>query len=338
MCNLKNKKILFIGPTYFGYEKDICNKLKEIGAHVYYIPENIDYIYPIYSIINKLPAKFSEGFFEKYFIDRIKKFNIDSFDFLFLIRGKLITSGVLEYLKGNYENMKFIMYQWDSIENVNNILNLIHFFDVVYTFDKNDYLTYGITNPKWKFKPLFYVDDFKLEKRTQNGCEIDILFVGTYHSERNLFLNKISKFCQSEGLTFFSYLYVPKLYFIKRKLTSKEFRTVSLDEVQFKSLPRNELIELIKQSKVIIDYQAYSQSGLTMRTIESLGAKSKIITTNEHIKYYEFYNPENIMIVDKKNIATQISINFINKNYIDIDQNIYEKYSLRNWVLDIFAN
>lgn len=54
-----------------------------------------------------------------------------------------------------------------------------------------------------------------------------------------------------------------------------------------------------------------------MRIIESLAAKSKLITTNENIK---------------------IDLIFINKDYNDIEQELYEKHSLRNWILDIFIN
>ena len=338
MKELKGAKILFIGPKYFGYEKDICKKLEELGAYVYFLPENMDYINPIYSAINKLPIKVSEKFFEKHFIKKIMKCNEKDFDFVFLIRGKLITQGVLEHLKRVYKNAKFIMYQWDSIENVKNAQNLFKYFDEISTFDMRDYEKYSKESGKWKFRPLFYVDDFCIDKRNRSEYDIDILFVGSYHSERNLFINGIKDFCKREGLKFFTYLYIPRFYFIKRKLTSKEFRTVNLNEVQFKALSRYELIELVKRSKLIIDYQAHSQSGLTMRTIESIGAKSKLITTNEHVKYYDFYNPINIMIVNKENIGAQIDVSFINNDYVEIDQNIYEKYSLRNWILDIFIN
>lgn len=338
MKDLENARILFIGPRYFGYENDICLKLEEFGAHVNYVPENIDYINPIYSVINKLPQNVSGKFFEEYFIKKIKKLEDEDYDFIFLIRGKLIGKGVLEYLKRMYKNSKFIMYQWDSIKNVKNAENLFEYFDEINTFDLNDYKKYSSKSKRWKFRPLFYVDDYQLDKRNQSECDIDILFVGSYHSERNLFLNSIKEMSEREGLKFLTYLYVPRLYFIKRKLTSKAFKTLTVNDVQFKALPRDQLIGLIKRSKVIIDYQAYSQSGLTMRTIESLGAKSKLITTNEHIKYYDFYKPDNIMIIDKKNEDIKIDLSFINKDYIDIEQDLYEKYSLRNWILDIFIN
>lgn len=76
--------------------------------------------------------------------------------------------------------------------------------------------------------------------------------------------------------------------------------------------------------------QHNKQSGLTMRTLETLGAKKKLITSNIDIKRYDFYNENNIFIIEDENLE---GINeFINKDYEDINQDIYEKYSLRSWV------
>lgn len=337
MKELNNAKILFIGPKYFGYENDICNKLEELGAIVYYLPENIDYINPIYSAINKLPTKLSKKYFELYFINKIMKLDSKHFDFVFLIRGKLINENIMKYLKNKNKNAKFIMYQWDSISNVENINKIFKYFDKIHTFDSKDYEKYSKDDDKWKFRPLFYVDDFCIENNISE-YDIDVLFVGSYHSGRNLFINNIMEICKKEDLKFLSYLYIPKLYFIKRKLTSKEFRAINFNEVKFKSLARHELIDLMKRTKTMIDYQAHSQNGLTIRTIESLGAKKKLITTNENIKEYDFYNPENIMIINKENIANPIDVGFITKAYANINENIYEKYSLKNWIFDIFIN
>lgn len=333
---LNDSKILFIGPTYFGYEKDIIKKLNEFGAKVDYIPENIDYINPIFSVINKLPSKLSSKFFEKYFLRLINRGKNDNYDFILLIRGKLISSGVLKYLKSEYPKAKFIMYQWDSIKNVDNVKNLFEYFDKIYTFDLSDYQDYSLVDNRWNFRPLFYVDDYKVNKKNYKDCDIDLLFVGSYHSDRNLFLKKVNQYCKKNSLNFVDYLFIPKIYYFKRKITSNEFRNIKLKDIKFKSLSRKDLLELIKKSKVIIDFQANNQTGLTIRTIESIGSKRKIITTNEEIKKYDFYNSENIMVIDKNFEDSQLDIDFLSKEYVEIEKNIYEKYSLNNWVLDIF--
>jgi hypothetical protein len=334
---LRNAKILFIGPKYFGYENDILIKLKSFGAFVYYIAENIDYINPFYAFINKMPYFIKNIFFKKYFINKIMKLNENDFDYIFLIRGKLISKEVIQYLKNKNVNSKFIMYQWDSIKNVGNIVDLFEYFDRIYTFDYDDYKEYSPKSLKWNFKPLFYSDVFKFDEKTERKHDIDILFVGSYHSDRNVFLKKIKEISSRDNFTFFTHLYVPRLSFIFRKLSSSTYKNLKLSDVQFQLLSRDKLIALVRRTKTIIDYQAYSQNGLTIRTIESLGSKTKLITTNQNIIYYDFYNPDNILIIDKNKTHIDIHESFINNKYIDIDINIYEKYSLSNWIIEIFS-
>ncbi|MTD01286.1 hypothetical protein GKS16_03215 [Streptococcus uberis] len=69
-----------------------------------------------------------------------------------------------------------------------------------------------------------------------------------------------------------------------------------------------------------------------MRTIEMLGMNKKIITTNSDIKNYDFYHPNNISIINRDSI--EIDPNFLNSEYEPIDKEVYDKYSLKNWILD----
>ena len=95
-------------------------------------------------------------------------------------------------------------------------------------------------------------------------------------------------------------------------------------------------IEIEDTSKVILDIQHPAQTGLTMRTIEMIGLKKKIITTNQDIVHYDFYRPENIQVIDRKNAI--IDKTFFDKEYVEISRSIYEKYSIRNWVLEILGD
>ena len=73
-----------------------------------------------------------------------------------------------------------------------------------------------------------------------------------------------------------------------------------------------------------------------MRCIETLGAKRKLITTNQAILEYDFYDENNILIVNRE--APEIPIEFFSKPYQEISSEIYEKYSLDNWIYTIFSN
>jgi hypothetical protein len=74
-----------------------------------------------------------------------------------------------------------------------------------------------------------------------------------------------------------------------------------------------------------------------MRTFEALGAGKKLITTNEHIKDADFYNPNNIHVIHRRE-TLNIPSSFLNTEYTPLKNNIYEKYSLQNWIKQIFGN
>ena len=86
-------------------------------------------------------------------------------------------------------------------------------------------------------------------------------------------------------------------------------------------------------TKVIVDIQSPLQTGLTMRTLEMVGLKKKLITTNIDIVNYDFYNPNNIMVISRDN--PKLDKRFFESDYVDIPSEIYQKYSITSWILDI---
>ena len=100
-------------------------------------------------------------------------------------------------------------------------------------------------------------------------------------------------------------------------------------------LSSDDIANVIKKTRTIIDIQHPKQSGLTMRTLEIVGMKKKIITTNSDIVNYDFYNENNIAIIDRK--SPLIDKNFINSPYVELDLAIYEYYSIKKWCLDVLG-
>jgi len=71
-----------------------------------------------------------------------------------------------------------------------------------------------------------------------------------------------------------------------------------------------------------------------MRTLEILGAKRKLLTTNEDIKNYDFFHKNNIALFNRNEI--NIDMNFIQSEFYEVDDKIYEKYSINGWLKEIF--
>ena len=90
----------------------------------------------------------------------------------------------------------------------------------------------------------------------------------------------------------------------------------------------------IHSAKLLLDISRKEQKGLTFRVFESLGLEKKLITTNSDIKNYDFYNPNNILIINEE--CPAIPLDFFNNEYQAIPELILKKYTLSNWVDAVF--
>lgn len=329
MLNLENKKILLILPKYFGYEKFIINRLRKSNAEVFFIYENVDNIRYSYRFVNAYLPKIMPGITDKYFYNRIKKLP-QNLDYVLVVRGQFLSNHIMSYMRKKFlKKCKFVMYQWDSIKNNANAVEISKFFDKIFTFDKIDAKTY-----KWNYRPLFYIEDLV---NNDNNKTIDILYICSLHSRRVTILNILKEFCKEQGLVLYSHMYSKLIVFYKRKYISrrKEYLAANNKDVCFNSLSLNDTYKLYNKSKIVFDYTHPGQKGLTIRTIECLGNGCKLITNNELVKYADFYNSNNIYIYKEDNI--KIPDKFINTPYNRPQKDIFEKYSLKSWLEEILG-
>ena len=124
-----------------------------------------------------------------------------------------------------------------------------------------------------------------------------------------------------------------KLVYIKNKLFNKSFKEVNSDDLKYEMLPFEKLYNIYANSRCVIDVENRGQHGLTMRSIEILGLKRKFITTNEDIVNYDFYNPRNILVIKRDD--PQLDMDFFYTPYEELSEEVYKKYSLENWILEV---
>ena len=65
-----------------------------------------------------------------------------------------------------------------------------------------------------------------------------------------------------------------------------------------------------------------------------VGLKRKILTTNEHVLNYDFYRPEDEIVIDRNHV--RINKEMLRKDYVELSTDVYNKYSIESWVEDIF--
>ncbi|WP_157351612.1 lipopolysaccharide biosynthesis protein [Aliarcobacter butzleri] len=333
MQELQGKTVLLLAPKFFGYEIEIKKELENLGARVIYFderPKN-DFFTKVFIRLNL--KKLIKNDIEKYFRNIINFTKDKSIDFLFLVSPETIDVEKIEKLRNIHKNLKVYTYMWDSIENKKNAFPLIHISDRFFTFDSND----KMIDNKIKFLALFYINDYRNIATKRNELIYDISFIGTVHSDRYTIIKKIEEQAKEFNLKTYFYFYSPsKILFFFQKLFKKDFQIIKWNDVSFKSLSKLDVLNVIGKSKSIIDIQHPLQTGLTMRTIEIIGAKKKLFTTNKDVENYDFYNNNNILIINRN--EPKLDIDFFKKDYEEIDEAIYEKYCLNSWLKTIFKD
>jgi len=329
MTNPKTKKLLFLCSPFFGYYKHIREELEMKGFSIDYYNDRPSEGQFQKGLIRMLPFLTYPSILA-YFNSILKKTHDQNYDVVLIINNKVLTEDFLIGLHQDHPKAYFIFYTWDSIHLYPSTVNLLSYFDVAYSFDQNDCkLVNGLLH-----LPLFYTHKHQAIGEAMDikntVFKYDISTVGTTHPNRYAVLKELIPYLKKQGLNLFCFLYIQPLRFVFNKLFVPEFKHAKLNEFQFKELAENEMIDLFRNSKVILDIPHFGQAGLTMRTIEALGTRRKLITTNINIKQYDFYNESNILVLDKNNWDS--IKDFMKIDYVLIEDSIYHNYSITHWV------
>lgn len=271
--NIKGKKILFIGPKFHEYEKMIKAQLERMGAFVDFFPER-SYSYD-FNIINNFFSNHLNRYQLKHYDKIIEATQDIKYDYLFVIRGFMLSDSFMDKFKKSNPYCRTIMYQWDA-QRTNPFVHLIKSFDVVKTFDFKDSEDFNIP-----YLPLFYTKDVEEYRMSDKLYEYDFFFMGFFFEERYDAVLKFKEFCSSSGYKLKTFLYMPFTtrvkYFLRRK-------KLDLSIVSFKHMDRVSYLKTLSKSRIMVDVSNPNQTGLAMRVIESLACNTKVATNNIFFK------------------------------------------------------
>jgi hypothetical protein len=325
-----NKSILVLSVKFFNYENLIRDALITLGAKVDLFDERPSNSFYSKAII-RLKRDLYQRNIDKHYQNIISVIKNKKYDYFLLIKGEVVPVFFLEYLKSINPGIKLIYYTYDSFQNNPNGLSILPFFDKKFTFDREDSITYNLS-----FRPLFFASEYAtVNEQVNQSFEYDLSFIGTAHSDRYSISQEISIWCEQFGFRMFNFYYSPsKILFNLKKLTDKNFVRFDRNKISFKSLTHKEINSIYKKSRAILDINHPGQNGLTMRSFETLGAGRKLITTNETIKSYPFYNASNIFVIDRQNV--KLETDFFRGEFKKIDDDVYFSMSLEGWLMELF--
>lgn len=314
-------KICLISFDFFDFDHYIVLELKRRNIDANHIDIS-KFKYKYSSFFEKITNFFFKLFFnknikkiktEEYILERLKELGHQ--DVILVIRPDRISKKTHLQIKEHTD--KYISYIYDSCKRfpVDHILNGI--FDKVFSFDLFDCKKYDFT---------FITNYIYLEKRELNDKkEIkNTAFIILSIDERFDFLNKLANYFNANNIDF------------KFIIAGKKIPKDSNPNIIFTKKPLyiNDIREELENSKIFIDLIRHDHNGLSFRIFEAMAMQRKIITTNKSIVKYDFYNPNNILIIDEKNI--NIDSDFLNKPYTPLEDAIYEKYTINHWVETVF--
>jgi len=312
-----NKSVLLIAPQYFGYDVLIAKFMRDMGVDVDLLPDR-----PLNSNAGKAVMRLNRNlampFADRYFKDKISNFGRKSYDAILVIQGEGVSPMLLSWIRSVYPTTPLTWYLWDSFENKPALHENLPYFDAVFSFDHKDSKDYGMA-----LQPLFFSPTWAQIVHAER--KFDLCFIGTGHEDRFPLVRSLKHAHQDK--CFFSFLFLPSpMLYAWRRLSDRNLRGSTAGDFSFGKMTQAEVQNIVAQSEVVLDVQHPAQRGLTMRTVETMGARKKLITTNPSVRQYDFYNENNILVIDRKNPV--IPESFFQAEYSPLDPSVVEKYTV----------
>ncbi|MFA6797057.1 MAG: hypothetical protein WCR63_05805 [Bacilli bacterium] len=315
-------KVLLISPEFFYYQTIFKKGIEELGFDCDWYSDRPSSNFATKAALRVMPF-LVKGRCEKYLDKILLETKEKEYKYILVIMGEVLTKSFLKKLKERYSKSKFIYVFWDAIANFNMGLKFTEYFDKVYTTDRGDSIKYG-----YNFIPLFYnsyIDTSPLETK------YDFSFVGTIKKGKNKKLNSLVSQLSKKYNNSIVYKYIQGksvLLFYKIKYP-QDFKKERMKNFKFKKMDSQKAIDIFKSSRFILDVPMNQQKALTERCFNAMYLGKKLITTNQDIINYDFYDKNNIYIYSEGE-KINFSSPFFHTEFKPIEN--YEKYSLNNWL------
>lgn len=320
---LAGKRVLVMSPRFFGYERAIAEAIQSLGAHTTVVLDK-----PSNTIWTKAATRVSPSLVASRMTNYIRslayQYGRDSFDEIIVIKGEALHAEAVHLLRSSFPRARCIYYNWDSLRNYPHLTDILPMFDASFSFDAKDCASIN----RLTHLPLFYTDEYRDLPTAEP--QYDLFAVASLHSDRYQVIQRVIQHCPKDTRAFTYFFYPSKIALAGKKVLEPSFVTPPLQEIQWAPLPKDTMLRTLIGSRVVIDVQHPRQTGLTMRTIEMVGAGKKLITTNPLVKSYDFYDERNILVIDRK--QPEIPASFFETEYVAPPESIHRKYSIHTWL------
>ncbi|MBQ4820245.1 hypothetical protein [Aquimarina sp. MMG016] len=313
-------KITLISLDNWGFNQFIAKELERKNIEVNQINfYQLRYQYPtffhkIFNFFTKLFFKYNikKKFLEKKILNELNANGHQ--DKILIIKGDFLNPDFIKKIKPYTDHL--LGFFNDNYRRSPKISKIYDVFDKAYSFEKEDVERFGFS----------FITNFiyKENSHASNSNDYQIFNISSS--------GKRDKVIQNIALALDKINIAYKIVIVGKN--SESDKTTKI-EYSRNTMDLNKVEQFISQSNVLLDVHRENQAGLTFRVFESIGFSKKLITTNKDIITYDFYNPNNILVVDKDNI--EIPKSFFETPYEQIPKEIYKRYTLSFWVDEVFG-
>lgn len=326
-ADLAGATILAIIPRFFTYHNDIAEELRRRGATVDLLEDR-----PFASPVMHAAARFTPGAVQRLILGQYRQAIAGAgraqYDIVLIVNGQTVAPELLRHLRAQHPTASFIYYLWDSLSNRGGAAALMPMMDRCYTFEPEAAQITGA-----RLRPLFFAPRFAAASDDTTNPRHDISFIGTAHSDRYQVVTALDALLPADIDRFwFLYLKAPWVH-RAYAMTNPAFRGAPRSAFSFEPMSHQESARHFWGSTAILDVEHERQTGLTIRTFETLGAGKKLVTTNRQIAGYAFYDPSWIRVIDRGRI--DLAPEFLKSPAPQLDDTTRTRYSLAGWIDEI---
>lgn len=235
---------------------------------------------------------------------------------LFIFFDSSIDFYLCNYLYHYFSNKRLILYYWNSIDTARE--KQINYFKKKTKWDIFSFDLVDCRNYQLKHNKIFSAIPEELCSLEKKEIRQEVFFVGADKG-------RIGQILQIKRE-------LDKLS-ISNKILCITFDNVSKDDgIYTDPISYRDVLVEDTHSRAILDINYDDKYGMTMRELESLFLQTKLITNNKKIQERDFYNENNIYIIDysKSNILDGLK-EFLEKPFVPVDKKIMESYSVDVW-------
>ncbi|MBB1363382.1 hypothetical protein H5125_14645 [Shewanella sp. SR44-4] len=304
MGKINKNKILFL---WLDDKEFHAVQAKKRGVDVDYVFKSISK--PL-KIIRRASLKLS--FFPvSIWLNKLWVRKLNRFD-LIIIHASKLTPLVVKYIANNNPKARVIVWYWNPVDKCVPVELFNRDKCEVWTFDESDVEKYSL-----HFNTQYYFGDSSIQNQKPDN---DVFFVGG-DKGRLTYLLEIEEKMKKSGI---------KTDFHITKTSNSMHKGYAYSPRINYSTVRDKIFN----SKSILDVVADKQTGLTLRPLESLYFRKKLITSDSTVKSRDIYNPQNIFVLGKDDINSLQE--FISSPYKKTPDNILEKYDFESWLARFF--